>query len=163
MKGNEGKMEIFSPSFKDGGAIPMKYSQKGENISPPLKWKGAPSNTKSFALIMHDNTPLCPGGCSHWVVWNIPPTFSELPENVQKAAKLSNGICQGLNIMKQNFYVGPNPPFGINNYTFYIFALDTLLNLDESTNITDLQIAMMNHVLATGQVLGRFSYTEKIE
>jgi len=39
---------LESPAFRHGDAIPEKYSRKGENVSPPLVWSGAPEGTRSF-------------------------------------------------------------------------------------------------------------------
>ena len=46
--------KLRSPAFDKGGSIPDRFTHKGANLSPPLKWHGAPAETKSFALIMED-------------------------------------------------------------------------------------------------------------
>ncbi|AFC70677.1 phosphatidylethanolamine-binding protein PEBP [Rickettsia australis str. Cutlack] len=45
---------ITSTAFKHNDRIPDKFTCKGQNVSPHLEWNNAPSNTKSFALIMDD-------------------------------------------------------------------------------------------------------------
>ncbi len=80
-KGKEGAMKISSPVFKEGEAIPQKYSCKGENISPALNWSDIPAGTKSFALVTDDpDAPI--GTFVHWVIFNIPAGAKGLPEAV---------------------------------------------------------------------------------
>src|SRR5271170_7202148 len=76
-----GKLTVTSTAFEAGQPIPAKYSCQGENVSPPLKWDGAPAKTKSFALICDD--PDAPGGTwVHWVIYNLPSDAGSLAENM---------------------------------------------------------------------------------
>ncbi|TAM48151.1 MAG: YbhB/YbcL family Raf kinase inhibitor-like protein, partial [Burkholderiaceae bacterium] len=50
---------LSSPDIKAGGTIPKSFEYNGfgcsgENKSPALKWSGAPRDTKSFAVTVHD-------------------------------------------------------------------------------------------------------------
>ena len=68
-------MTLTSSAFADGGQIPVKYSQAGDEVSPPLAWTGAPDSTASFVLIVHDANAVAGNGLDdvlHWMVWNIP-------------------------------------------------------------------------------------------
>src|SRR5262245_8846758 len=47
-------MTMASPAWPDGATIPRKYTQAGDDVSPPLTWSGAPEGTASFVLIVHD-------------------------------------------------------------------------------------------------------------
>src|SRR5262249_28075932 len=62
---------MTSTSFPDGGEIPAKYAG-GQGVSPQLSWTGAPANTMSYVLIMHDvdaaTQPNISSDISHWVV-----------------------------------------------------------------------------------------------
>src|SRR3989338_2596119 len=67
---------VNSRAFKEGGMIPRKYTCDGDDISPPLSWSGAPSGTKTIALISDDpDAPM--GTWVHWVIFNIPPDTKE--------------------------------------------------------------------------------------
>ena len=44
---------VTSRAFQDGGTIPKKYSCDGDDVSPPLSWKGLPVSTGAVALIEH--------------------------------------------------------------------------------------------------------------
>jgi hypothetical protein len=64
-------MQLMSSDFSPGGAIPIRYTCEGENVSPEFSWKEAPVETKSFALILHDPDAPRTGGFTHWVIYNI--------------------------------------------------------------------------------------------
>src|SRR5947208_9165997 len=84
---------LSSTAFKDGGAVPIKYTCDGADVSPPLAWIGAPAGTQAFALIADD--PDAPAGTwVHWVLYNLPATVSELPENIAKVETLDLGSAR---------------------------------------------------------------------
>ncbi len=75
------KITLTSSAFKNNGMMPKKYSCNGENISPTLSWTEIPKNTKSISIICNDLD--APAGIwVHWVIFNIPPDKTELPENI---------------------------------------------------------------------------------
>jgi hypothetical protein len=82
-------MTLTTPAFPDGGDIPVKYTQAGEQVSPALTWTNVPPGTQSFVLHMRDPDVARNRGTEdqvHWLVWNIPGTATGLPENVPKGA-----------------------------------------------------------------------------
>src|SRR5260221_11656451 len=89
---------LSSPSLRNNQPIPAKHSCEGGDASPELKWEGAPAGTKRFALICDD--PDAHGGTwVHWVIYGLPASTIQLPENVAKTgtvAALNNGK-QGVN------------------------------------------------------------------
>src|SRR5215471_589131 len=79
-------LSITSPAFTEGANIPSKFTcDAGQTSpSPALAWKDAPANTKSFVLIMHDpDVVQMPGGFTHWVLFDIPASTTQLPEGFQ--------------------------------------------------------------------------------
>src|ERR1700687_4890319 len=89
-------MRLASPAFRQAASIPIKCTCDGENASPELSWKGAPSQTKSFALLMHDpDAPrLVVFVFTHWVLYNIPASVAALQPNLPRDEHVS-GICSG--------------------------------------------------------------------
>lgn len=149
-------LSVTSTSFEQGGKIPSRYTCDGANVSPPLRWKGAPEDTSSFVLITDDpDAPM--GTWVHWIVYNIPGTLSELPEAVAKKAMLNNGSKQGRTSFGDIGYGGPCPPSGSHRYFFKIYALDTELTLDpqKATKNTVLN-AIEDHVIAYGELMGTY-------
>lgn len=149
-------MNISSTAFPEGGMIPKKFTCDGDDISPSLKWDSVPAGTKSIAIISDD--PDAPVGTwVHWVVYNIPADAKELPENVPPQRTLSNGAKQGTNDFRKIGYGGPCPPGGTHRYYFKIYALDTMLTLDAGATKAQLLDAMKGHILAEGQLMGKYS------
>lgn len=150
-------MEIIvkSSAFVEGGMIPKKYTCDDADVSPPLSWNSVPEGTKSLALICDD--PDAPVGTwVHWVLFNLPANVKELPENVPPQMILSNGTKQGMNDFRKIGYGGPCPPGGTHRYYFKLYALDTELSLEGSIKKADLLRAMQGHVLAEGQLMGKY-------
>lgn len=151
------EIKVTSAAFKEGEMIPAKYtcSVGAQEVSPPLAWEGIPAGAKSIALIADD--PDAPGKTwVHWVVWNIPADKKGLPEAVPKDGKLPDGTCQGISDFGKPGYGGPCPPSGTHHYYFKVYALDTALDLRASTKKPDLEQAMKGHVLAQGQLMGKY-------
>jgi Raf kinase inhibitor-like YbhB/YbcL family protein len=149
-------LELKSSAFKDGEFVPEKFTCLGENISPPLRWSGAPDGTRSYALIMDD--PDAPRGTwVHWVIYNIPENISSLEENLPRNNVLADGSKQGANSFNWIGYGGPCPPSGPRHrYIFTLYALDTRVNIPPGATKGVLLMRMKGHVLAQGVLTGLF-------
>jgi Raf kinase inhibitor-like YbhB/YbcL family protein len=148
-------MKILSPAFQHEGMIPDKFSCKGKDISPPLKWENAPAGAKSFALVCDDpDAPM--GTWDHWLLFNIPASVTELPEGIPAQAELPNGARHGKNSWGRKDYGGPCPPGGTHRYFFKFYALDTLLDLKPGASKKELLNAMQGHILAQTELMGKF-------
>ncbi|MEE9252063.1 MAG: YbhB/YbcL family Raf kinase inhibitor-like protein [Thermodesulfobacteriota bacterium] len=148
-------MNVTSAAFEEGGMIPRQYSCDGADISPPLAWSGVPEGTKSIALICDD--PDAPVGVwVHWVLYNLPPDTTELPEGVPSQKTLSSGAMHGRNDFGNLEYGGPCPPGGTHRYYFKLYTLDTELELSPGASKKQLLSAMEGHILAQGQLMGRY-------
>jgi Raf kinase inhibitor-like YbhB/YbcL family protein len=148
---------IISDAFQEGEAIPIKHTCDGDDLSPALRWSDIPPNTKSFALICED--PDAPSGTfTHWILYNLPPTVSELPEGVSAEERLANGAIQGRNDFKRIGYGGPCPPpkDSAHRYFFRLYALDTELQLRAGARREDIVLAMEGHILAKGHLMGTY-------
>ncbi len=62
-------------------------------MNPPLEIDGVPEETKSLALVMDDPDAVEPAGkvWDHWVVWNIDPTTSTIPEDWNALERFKDG------------------------------------------------------------------------
>jgi len=149
-------VELISPAFKDGGTIPSKYTCDGDDVSPPLEWSNVPEDTKSLALICDDpDAPM--GTWVHWVLYGLPADTTSLPEGVPTNEAIEGVALQGTNDFKRIGYGGPCPPPGKpHRYFFKLYALDTELDLKPGAKKKDLEKAMKGHVLAKGQLVGRY-------
>lgn len=148
-------LNVTSNAFTNGGTIPVKYTGKGEDISPDLELSALAPGAKSIAIIMDDlDFPM--GVFNHWVIWNIPP-MTQIPEAIPKGATVSalGGAIQGKGY-GVNQYKGPNPPFGTHRYKFKVYVLDTMINLDSNAGKKDLLNKMDGHILQYGSITGKF-------
>ena len=146
-------IQLTSSAFKEGEPIPSKYTCDGQDISPPLKWSNLPEGTKSLALISDDpDAPM--GTWIHWVIYNIPPTVTELEQGVPTSKELPNRAKQGINDFRKIGYGGPCPPSGTHRYFFKLYALDSELNLAPGATKNNLLNAMEGHILGMGQLMG---------
>jgi Raf kinase inhibitor-like YbhB/YbcL family protein len=154
--------------------IPQKYSRRGDDISPPLAWDDPPEGTQSFALLVLSD-PLADGGGRwvQWILYNIPIESRALLEgiNPDEAGILPDGSRHYKNSWGELKYGGPNPPhLSTYNYSFSLFALDTLLDLDAvekrmredgtlpwiGASRAVLMQAMEGHILAQGELVGKY-------
>lgn len=148
------KIILKSRSFQEGGMIPEKFTCQGDDVSPQLSWEAVPDGTKTFALICDD--PDAPSGnFVHWVVFNIPADARNLNENLLKQKQLSDNIKQGINDFGSIGYGGPCPP-ALHRYYFKIYALDIELKSEAGISKADLLKAMGGHIIAQGQLMGKF-------
>ena len=142
---------LSSSAFEDNGTIPYLYTCDGNNISPPLAMTGVPANTTSLALIVDDiDAPR--GIFTHWTVWNI------LPDASQFSAGQNIDFPQGITSTGKSGYHGPCPPSGqVHRHYFKLYALDSLLDLNEGATKASLEQSMQGHILAQTVLIGKYS------
>jgi Raf kinase inhibitor-like YbhB/YbcL family protein len=156
-------MALTTTAFPDGGQIPAKYTQAGEQVSPALSWSNVPPGTQSFVLNMRDPDVARNKGTDdqvHWVLWNIPGTATGLPEGVPKGEKLPDGSQQVS--ATGPVYRGPGAPATgpMHHYTFELFALDAKLDVTPGADAWETRAAvykaMQGHVLGKAVYVGLF-------
>lgn len=156
-------MVLTSSAFPDGGPIPDKYTQAGEQVSPALKWANAPAGTVSFVLHFHDLDVArnkTTDDQLHWLVWNIPASATGLAEGVKAGADLPDGSHQ--TSASGPMYRGPGAPATgpRHHYTFEIIALDTKLDVpagqDAFETRTRVMQALQGHILGKAVYAGLF-------
>jgi Raf kinase inhibitor-like YbhB/YbcL family protein len=152
-----GKMILKTTAFQQSQSIPEKYTCDGANISPELTWEGAPSGTKSFALICDD--PDAPVGTfTHWVLYDLAADMTSLPENVAKKDQIDSPKAkQGKNDFGESGYGGPCPPRGSRHrYFFKLYALDSEIQVGPGAKKRDVEAAMKGHVLGHAELMGTY-------
>jgi Raf kinase inhibitor-like YbhB/YbcL family protein len=161
IEGKEGPMELVlaALTFADGETIPEKHTCEGPDVSPGLKWSGAPPGTKSFALIVDDPDAPDPAAPKmtwvHWVVYNIPADMAQFPEDALRKGSVA-GAAEGLNDWNETGWRGPCPPKGRHRYFFKLYALDAALPLQGPVRKPQLEAAMQGRILAEAQLMGTY-------
>ena len=153
-KGNENmniqSIKVFSNAFESNGTIPKKYTCSGENINPPLEFEGIPEEADSLVLILDDpDAPM--KTFTHWIVWNIEP--------IAKIEEDSIPGVEGMNDFRKIGYGGPCPPSGTHRYFFRVYALDKRLDLKAGASRKELESEMIGHIIAEGELMGKYSKT----
>ncbi len=156
--------EISSSDIAPGAKIADEqvfsgFGCTGKNVSPALKWSGAPAGTKSFALMIYDPDAPTGSGFWHWVMFDIPPAVTELPKGAgdAKAGKAPAGAIQSRTDFGVPGYGGPCPPQGdpAHHYHIMLFATDQAkLGLDENTTAAVVGFTLHFHTLAKTELLG---------
>ena len=152
-------MALTTTAFPDGGPIPAKHTQAGEQISPALSWTNVPTGTVSFVLHMRDpdvSRNKTVEDQVHWLVWNIPGTATGMPENVPKGPDLKDGSRQ---ISASGaVYRGPGAPATgpLHHYTFELYALDTKVDLPPGADAWETRTAVWKAM--DGHILGKAVY-----
>jgi Raf kinase inhibitor-like YbhB/YbcL family protein len=129
----DGAFRLHSPtvapnSILSNDQVYSGFGCSGKNISPALSWKGAPHDTKSFALTVYDPDAPTGSGWWHWVVYNIPADVTELPEGAgNPGGKLPATAVQGHTDFGTSGFGGACPPAGDkpHRYIFTVYALKT--------------------------------------
>jgi Raf kinase inhibitor-like YbhB/YbcL family protein len=146
-----GPFTLTSPEFAEGGRIPRRFSCDGDDVSPPLSWRGLPDGAVSLALVVDDPDA---NGFVHWLAYNI---------DASKTGSLPAGwsgqpdaAAQGTNGFGRLGYGGPCPPSGEHRYRFRLLALDTLLELPHGPRAADLLAATEGHVLGEARLTASY-------
>lgn len=182
---------VTSSAFTNNGPIPVKYTCKGAEFSPPLSFGNIPPETKSLVIIVDNpeatksvvqqkvcvpnkaaakskkgrqtvkksNIPVyetVQAKCcfTHWVIWNIEPNNTFIPENFVNET-------QGLNGSNECRYQGMCPTTGTHKYHFKVYALDTKLNIPTKSDKAAVEKVMEGHILAWGELVGTFNKNYK--
>jgi Raf kinase inhibitor-like YbhB/YbcL family protein len=167
-RGGRGPVQIMtltSTAWPDGGQIPRKHTQAGEQVSPAFSWSNVPDGTESFVLIAHDVDAATGNGMDdilHWMLWNIPGTVRSLPEGIGQASQLPDGTRQIS--VSGPYFRGPGAPASgpPHHYVFELYALDGgLINVPavgQSPALTRAAVvtAMAGRVRGKGVYVGLF-------
>ena len=135
-------------SFPSQAVIPVGYTCDGEDVSPGLSWTTIPPGTETFVVLVDD--PDAPSGTwTHWLVFNIPGDTLGLEENQPKSPELLKGGVQGSNSWGDIGYGGLCPPRGsTHGYRFFLYALDTSLDLPAGAARQQVDDALSGHIVA---------------
>ena len=136
-------MTVNSEAFS-GNILPQRYTCHGARINPPLEWSGAPSGTKSFALVVDDSSaPITP--FIYWLVFDIGPGTTDIQEGA-----LPTGARQALNSAGTAAYDAPCPTYS-HFYRFTVYALSTTLNQANGASLEAVWTAIAAATIGRGR------------
>ncbi|MGX7052335.1 YbhB/YbcL family Raf kinase inhibitor-like protein [Leuconostoc palmae] len=151
----------------EDGFIPDKYAKYASQeyrtsnmptVNFPITISEIPTGTKSLtvSLIDYDAVPVTGFPWIHWLAANLP--VDSIPENLSETGLGVSGMNSTWhNVQKggelpnpkiNQAYIGPMPPDKTHDYTLTIFALDTVLDLQNGFFLNELRTKSKNHILA---------------
>ena len=150
---NVADLKISSPAFSGHRQIPERHTGDGEDVSPALEWSGAPEGTQAFAVVCHDPDAPLVDGFTHWVAYGIPGDATGLPEAAED-------LRAGTNSFGNAGYNGPAPPpgHGPHHYYFWVYALDSDLDLEPGLDRRALHAQIEDHVIEQARVIGTYEH-----
>lgn len=187
--------------LRPGGAIPATYAYcvraaqghatNGPNRSPAIRWSRGPAGTASYAIIVVDTDvptvftsankegETIPASLKrrdfyHWILVDIPPDVTALPEGADANGVVPHGKPVGLTryglrgandygggSAVHGGYDGPCPPWNdaiVHHYHFIVYALDVRhLGLSGAFTGPEAVAAIRLHALARGEVVGIYT------
>ena len=157
-------LTLVSPDFSDGGELPQwarsgLTGAGGEDVSPELRWSGAPEGTRSFVVTCFDPDAPTQSGWWHWAVHGIPATTSSLPRNAgdPAAGLLPPGAITLRGDAMLERYHGASPPagHGAHRYSFTVFATDLeTVDIPADAPPALLTFSIHDHTLARATIHG---------
>ncbi|MGL5348768.1 MAG: YbhB/YbcL family Raf kinase inhibitor-like protein [Peptostreptococcaceae bacterium] len=165
-------MKIESSGIVEG-IIQDKYGKRGNvdrfgipTYSLPIKIEGPPAGTKSYALFLEDKDAIPVSGGFAWIHWSAANIMSD--ELLENASRNSNDFVQGLNswisiqggIVPKKYacyYGGMAPPDKPHIYDLTVYALDTILDLNNGFYPNEMFRQMYGHILESATIRGIYN------
>ena len=147
-------LHLTSGAFTAGSALPPQFTCDGLNFSPPLSWDNPHRQAIESYTIMLDDADAPRSGFTHWILFNVSPSLSEVPGGLSQELTLPRlGATHGRNDFGKIGYSGPCPRKGqTHRYVFHVFALDTRIPLGPGVARAAIDGAMRGHILAAGML-----------
>ncbi|WP_129668608.1 YbhB/YbcL family Raf kinase inhibitor-like protein [Phytoactinopolyspora endophytica] len=163
--------DVSSDDVHDGDSLAGEFlfndwGMSGDNLSPHLRWSGAPERTQSYAVTCFDPDAPTPCGFWHWVVADIPASITEMPRGAGAADGLGlpDGAFSVRNDTGAHGYSGAAPPQGDvpHRYFFVVHAVDVPslrvegVSPDATPAVVSFNLAF--HTLGRGMVVPIYSH-----
>ena len=153
------RIDVMSPAFIDGGALPERFTNDGPGISPPLEWRGAPLTTAELVLLIEDPDAPTPHPLVHAIAWKLRGASGSMPEGaLSSAGDQSPEASMGRNSYMAREYLAPDPPsgHGTHHYAFELYALDAPVRFESAPGRSSLIEVLKEHAIAKGMLVGTY-------
>jgi Raf kinase inhibitor-like YbhB/YbcL family protein len=143
-------IELSTPAFKNGGAIPKANTCDGAGKPPTIVWHSIPAGSIELVMVVED--PDAPSGTfTHWTAWGIAASTGA---GLAPDGRFPTGVKEGKNSAGKTGWTPPCPPEGdaAHHYTFSLYALKTGLTLEPGASPEAVRAALKG-------ALGRGTFT----
>lgn len=158
---------LTAPDLADNAMLPRKHAGNnkanpncdGDNVSPALAWFNPPPKTRSYAILMDDQSGQSGLGVSHWVAYGIPVEVTGFAEG--ETSNPSNKYVGGRSTVGSATYFGPCPPRGNapQHYVFTLIATDLEPRaLPAGLTKPELLAALKGHNLRAASLVLRYAH-----
>ena len=152
-------IQVTSAAFDDGGPIPIRFTDDGTGVSPPLAWTHIPADTGALVLLIQDVDCPTPQPLVHTVAWNLPGHDGGLPAaGLPSKTSPGENITMGRNSFLKAQYLAPDPVPGHGPHRYYVqlFAMREPLDVEGHPNLHTVVKAMAGRVTARGLLIGTY-------
>jgi len=153
---------MTSPAFPPDGVIPVRYTEDGEKLSPPLEWVGVPPEAEALVLLVEDADSPTFKPLVHAILGELPPIDGGVPEGaLPSSGSGEERFGMGRNSFMGQCWLPPDPPrgHGQHRYAFQLFALDEAPVFNRAPGRSGLVAALRGHVIAKGLLIGTYGRT----
>ncbi len=149
-------IRVASPTFADGAALPVRFTEDGEGVSPPLAWTGVPLGASAVAIVVEDADSPTPAPLVHLIVYPLPGDDGRLPEGA--VSTIPAAVPLGPNSFMKNAWLPCDPPpgHGAHRYVFQVFALDAAPDIGKHPGRGAVVDALARHAMAKGVLIGTY-------
>ena len=132
-----GSFSVESDDFASGGRLDVRHAASGAggaDISPHLRWSGAPEGTVEYAVTCIDPDAPTGSGWWHWLLLGLSASTTQLATDAAREA-LPAGAYHLRNDSGSYEWAGMYPPPGDHDhrYMFVVHALHTPVAIDPDT------------------------------
>ena len=154
-------LTVSSTAFDNGQPMPVRFTQDGASLCPPLRWEGLPPQTQSVVLLVEDaDVPLL-RPLVHLIVHSIAPDKTEFGEGeipLRLTGFAPDGWACGRNALGRPGWTAPTPPMGHgpHRYAFQVFALDARPRFAYPPGRATLLRTIRPNLIAQGRLIGTY-------
>ena len=152
---------LTSEDLADGERMGDRFTAIHENLSPGLRWSGAPAGTRSFVVSCFDPDAPTMSGWWHWTIVDLDASVTSLERGAGASDLQLDGAAFHLaGDSGDHAWFGPYPPAGDGDhrYVFTVSALDVdTLGLDDDASPAMAAFTLAPHCIARATLTATYS------
>jgi Raf kinase inhibitor-like YbhB/YbcL family protein len=156
----KGSIDVQSSAFRDGEAIPARFTADGQGVSPPIDWRGVPSGAAAVVVLIEDMDTTAAHARVRAIVWGLPGRDGRLPEGALSSRQAREPArAAGGSPFSTTRYLAPQAPRGHepHRYAIQVLALDVAPSFQKAPGRGDVIDAARGHVVGAGCLIGTCS------